>query len=316
MLTRREFGKLGLAGFIMGRPEGRPLRFDGEPAINSTVNGVRLGAQTYSFRDLPHAPGGDAIDPIIEALVECGIGECELWAPQVEPQVPTRPRGERGAPPSPEAIEAREDARKWRLETPLDHFRDVKKKFDAAGISIHAYNYSPNASYTDAEIDRGFEMAKALGAPIITASTTLDVARRIVPYADKHKMVVAMHGHSNVTDPKEFATPDSFAAAMKMSKYFKVNLDIGHFTAANFDAVAYIREHHANITNLHLKDRKKNQGDNTPWGAGETPIREVLQLLKRERWPIPADIEYEYPGTGSSVDEVKKCLAFARQALA
>ncbi len=316
MLTRREFGKLGLAGFIMGRPEGRPLRSVGEATINSTVNGVRLGAQTYSFRDLPHAPGGDAIDPIIKALVECGIGECELWAPQVEPQFPSGARGARGAPPSPEAIKAREDARKWRLETPLDHFRDVKKKFDAAGISIHAYNYSPNASYTDAEIERGFEMAKALGAPIITASTTIDVARRIVPFADKHKMVVSMHGHSNITDPNEFATPDSFAAAMKMSKYFKVNLDIGHFTAANFDAVAYLREHHANITNLHLKDRKKNQGDNTPWGQGETPIREVLQLLKRERWPIPADIEYEYRGTGSSVDEVKKCLAFARQALA
>jgi sugar phosphate isomerase/epimerase len=125
-----------------------------------------------------------------------------------------------------------------------------------------------------------------------------------------------MHGHSNVTDPNEVATPDSFATAMKMSKYFKVNLDIGHFTSADFDAVAYLREHHASITNLHLKDRKKHQGDNTPWGEGDTPIREVLQLLKRERWPIPADIEYEYRGPGSSVDEVKKCMAFAKQALA
>ena len=69
-------------------------------------------------------------------------------------------------------------------------------------------------------------------------------------------MVVAVHNHSNVSDPNEFATPDSFAAAMKLSKYFKVNLDIGHFTAANFDAMAYIREHHASITNLHLKDRQ------------------------------------------------------------
>jgi sugar phosphate isomerase/epimerase len=316
MLTRREFGKLGLAGFIMGRPEGRPLRFDGEAAINSTVNGVHLGAQTYSFRDLPHAPGGDAIDPVIKALVECGIGEVELWASQVEPDFPSGPRGRRGDPPSPEAVKAREDIRKWRLETPLDHFAGIKKKFDVAGITIHAYNYSPNTSYTDAEIDRGFGMAKALGAPIITASTTLDVAKRIVPFADKHKMIVAMHGHSNVTDPNEFATPDSFAAAMTMSKYFKVNLDIGHFVSADFDPVSYIREHHADITNLHIKDRRKHQGDNTPWGQGDTPIREVLQLLKRERWPIPCDIEYEYRGQGTSVDEVKKCLAFAKQALA
>jgi sugar phosphate isomerase/epimerase len=128
-------------------------------------------------------------------------------------------------------------------------------------------------------------------------------------------MVVAMHGHSRVDDPNQFATPDSFAAAMKMSPYFKVNLDIGHFTAANFDALAFIREHHADITNLHLKDMKRNQGDYTPWGQGDAPIRETLQLLKRERWPIRAYIEYEYRGAGTPVEEVKKCHAYATQAL-
>ena len=308
MLTRREFGKMALAGIALPRIAAA--------AINPIVNGVRLGAQTYSFRDLPRTPGSDAIDAVIKACVECGVGEVELFAPQVEPQFNAGARGRRGDPPSPEAVKARNDLRKWRLETPLDHFRDVKKKFDAAGITIYAYNYSANASFSDAEIDRGFEMSKALGADIITASTTLDVAKRIAPLAEKHRMMVAMHGHSNINDPNEFATPDSFAAAMKLSKLFKVNLDIGHFTAANFDAMDYIRQHHADITNLHLKDRKKNQGDNVPWGQGDTPIREVLQLLKKEKWPIRAYVEYEYKGAGSPVEEVKKCMAFAKAALA
>jgi len=101
-----------------------------------------------------------------------------------------------------------------------------------------------------------------------------------------------------------------------MSKYFKINLDIGHFTAANFDPVAYIREHHASITNLHLKDRRKNQGANVPWGEGDTPIREVLQLLKKERWPIPALVEYEYPGKSTPIEESKTCLAYAQRMLA
>jgi len=305
MITRRQFGALTLGGIVAGID-----------LKANTVSGVRLGVQTYSFRDLPHMPGGDAIDPVIKAMTECGLTECELFAPQVEPQFGGGARGARGAPPSPEASKAREDVRKWRLETPLDHFAGVKKKFDAAGITVYAYNYSANASYTDAEIDRGFDMAKALGAEIITMSTTLDVAKRIAPLAEKHNMVVAMHGHSNIDDPNEFATPDSFATAMKMSKLFKVNLDIGHFTAANFDALDYIRQHHADITNLHLKDRRKSQGDNVPWGQGDTPIREVLQLLKKERWPIRAYIEYEYRGQGSSVQEVKKCYEFAKQALA
>jgi len=286
-VTRREFGltlaALPLAGFA-----------------SSGYRGVRLGAQTYSFRDLPRTPGGDGVDQVIEAFRECELEECELYAPQVEPQF----------------NEAREALRAWRLETPLDHFKQVGEKFRKAGIEIYAYNYSPNMSFTDAEIDRGFEMAKALGAQIITASTELDTARRIVPFAEKHKMIMAMHGHSNTKDPNQFSSPESFAAALKMSQYFKVNLDIGHFTAANFDAVSYVREHHADITNLHLKDRKRNQGDNMPWGQGDTPIRPVLQLLQREKWPIRAYVEYEYNGQGTPVEEVKKCLAFARQALA
>jgi sugar phosphate isomerase/epimerase len=290
MLTRREFGSLALAGLVRLKPDA---------TYASTVAGVRLGVQTYSFRDVPRTAEGDMIEPLIRAMVACGFDECELWAPQVEP-----------------AGKSRAEQRSWRLQTPLDYFRGIKKKFDAHGIAIYGFNYSPKADYTDAEIERGFEITKALGAEIITASTTLDVAKRIAPFAERHRTIVAMHGHSNVTDPNEFATPNSFAAAMKMSKYFRINLDIGHFTAANFDPVAYIREHHASITNLHLKDRRKNQGANVPWGEGETPIREVLQLLKKERWPIPAYVEYEYPGKGTPIEESKACLAYAQRMLA
>ncbi|HXD19387.1 MAG TPA: TIM barrel protein [Vicinamibacterales bacterium] len=308
MITRREFGTITLAGVALPRFL--------EARIDSNVAGVRLGAQTYSFREMLRPAGeSDAVDAVIKALTDSGLSECELLGAHLEPQVAAS-RVQPGVAPSPEAVKAREDLRRWRLETPLDHFRNVRRKFDAAGITIHAFCYNMNASFTDAELDRGFEIARALGTDVVTATTTLDVARRLAPIADKHHITVGMHGHSNVSDPNELATPESFAAVMKMSKYFKVNLDIGHFTAANYDPVAYIREHHASITNLHLKDRKKNQGDNLPWGQGDTPIREVLQLLKRERWPIPADIEYEYRGRGTPVEEVAKCVAYAKQALA
>jgi sugar phosphate isomerase/epimerase len=303
-LTRRDFGKLALAGLAL------PVLANAQ-----TVNGVRLGVQTYSFRELPRTPGGDATDAIIAAMTACGLNECELFAPQIEPASPPAARGTR--PSAEDQQKARQDLLKWRTETPLDYFRAIASKFKAAGHSIYAYNFSFNSpNMTDGEIDRAFDITKALGAEIITASTTLTMARRVAPFAEKHKMVVAMHNHSQVDKPDEFARPESFAAAMQISKYFKVNLDIGHFTAANYDAVAYIREHHADITNLHLKDRKKNQGDNVPWGEGETPIREVLQMLKKERWPLRAYVEYEYRGAAGAVDEVKKCVAFARQALA
>jgi sugar phosphate isomerase/epimerase len=319
MFTRREFGKLTVAGLVGLKHDLGSLTPGSDLAVRpgggaGMVHGVRVGVQTYSFRDLPRAPAGDGIDSVIKAMTECGLNECELWASHAEPSFGARRAP--GGPPPPDAQKAREDLRRWRIETPLDYFRAIKKKFDAAGITVYAYNYSANTSFTDAEIDRGFEMAKALGAEIITASTTLDVAKRVQPLAEKHRMVVAMHNHSKVDDPNEFATPESFAAALKMSKYFKINLDIGHFTAGNLDAVSFIRERHADITNLHVKDRRKNQGDNTPWGEGDTPIREVLQLLKKERWPIRAYVEYEYDGKGTPVDEVRKCYDYVTRALA
>jgi sugar phosphate isomerase/epimerase len=302
MYTRREFGLLTLSTLALP-----PL------SRAQTIGGVRLGVQTYSLRELPRPAGGDMVEPLITGMTACGFTECELWAPQIEPASPFG----RGARVSPEEQQKVRDAlRRWRVETPLDHFQAIRKKFDAAGIRIWAYNYSPDVRFTGDEINRGFEIAKALGAEIITASATLESAQRIAPFAEKHRMVVAMHNHSNTKDPNEFATPESFEAASRLSKYFKINLDIGHFTAANYDAVTYLKAHHGRITNLHIKDRKKSQGDNVAWGTGDTPIREVLQLLKRETWPIRAYVEYEHRGTAGPVEEVKTCFAYAKQVLA
>jgi hypothetical protein len=142
------------------------------------------------------------VEPLIKGMAECGFTECELWAPQIEPASTAG----RGATPE-ERQKAREDLRRWRVETPLDHFQAIRKKFDAAGIRIWAFNYSPDVRFSDEEIDRGFVIAKALGAEIITASATIESAKKIAPFADKHRMVVAMHNHSNTKDPNEFATP-------------------------------------------------------------------------------------------------------------
>ncbi len=287
-LTRREFGKLSLAAGWAG------LQPD------AAVNGVHLGVQTYSFRNIPRGADGDGIGPVIAAMRACGLVDCELYGPQIAPESLTR-----------------DQLRAWRVKTPMNDYRGVRQRFADAGLTIYAYNYSPKADYTDEELDLGFQTAKALGARIITSSTTLDVAKRIRAFAESHRMVVAMHGHSNTSDPNEFATPQSFTAALGMSRYFKINLDIGHFTAAGFDAVAYLGEHHADITNLHIKDMLWRKPESyVPWGTGDTPIRAVLQLLKRERWPIRAYLEYEYPSARTPIEEVKTCLAFAKGALA
>jgi sugar phosphate isomerase/epimerase len=300
MVTRREFTRRTAAGVAAALAGGR---LDAAP-----VSGVRLGVQTYSFRDVARRGTPEAATVVIEAMRACGLDECELWSPQIElaPELP---------PEAAAAAKARDVLRAWRTSTGRSYYEGLRKRFADAGLTIYAYNLSFDASFTDAEIERGFEAARALGAEIITSSTTLPVARRLVPFAAKHALPVAMHNHSNLTDPNEFATPTSFTTALAMSPRFRVNLDIGHFTAANFDPLAFLQQHHDRITNLHLKDRRKAQGDNVPWGTGDTPIREVLQWLKQRQSPIRAYVEYEYAGSRGVLDEVKACVEYAQRAL-
>ena len=304
--SRRDFGKMVLAGV--------PFTLLAPPS--SKINGVQIGAITYSFRGINDA------NEIIKAMAKIGLTEVELMSNHAESLagMPQPQRGARGGtPPTPEQVAAQQAAQKatadWRKATTADTFKAVARKFDAAGIDVRLLCYNMNRNTPDDEIEYAFMMAKGLGAKAISSSTQVSVAKRVAPFADKHKIMVGFHGHSNITDPEEFAKPESFAEAMSFSKYFGANLDIGHFTAANYDAVAYINEHHARITNLHLKDRKKNQGPNVPWGEGETPIKEVLRLLRQKKWDIPANIEFEYQGQ-DSVAEVAKCYQFCKDALA
>ncbi len=262
--------------------------------INSVVRGVQIGAQSYSFRDrdLPAA---------IKGYQTVGLGECELWQGHVEPE-----RVSRG------------QLRKWRLTVPLSRFRAIRGQFDRAGVLLYAYNYSFRKDFTDPEIERGFQMAQALGVKYITASSNVSVAPRVDTYAQKYKITVGFHNHDDTANPDEFSTPETFARALKgASKYLAINLDIGHFTAANCDPVSFIREHHARIVTLHIKDRKKNHGPAVPFGQGDTPIVAVLRLLRDHQWKIPANIEYEYgpkPGL-DTIAEMKKCYAYCREAL-
>ena len=125
-----------------------------------------------------------------------------------------------------------------------------------------------------------------------------------------------MHNHNNLVDPDQFATPQSFETALAMSEYFQVTLDIGHFTAGNNDPVAFIEKWHHRIVNIHVRDRKRDNGPNRPFGKGDTPIAEVLRLIKANKYPIRCYLEYEYGSFRSSVEEVKACLDYCRSILA
>jgi len=223
---------------------------------------------------------------------------------------------------TPEQEAAQKAAADWKLAANTSTWKGVRQKFNDAGIDVQILCYNMSNTIKDDEIEYAFQMARDMGVRAISCSATVTVAKRVAPFADKHKIMWGGHGHADIFDDEQFAKPETFEKIMSFSKYIGVNLDIGHFTAAGFDPVEFIPKVHDRITNIHLKDRMKPDkcmaSANVVWGEGQTPIKEVLLLMKKNKYKFPANIEFEYqtPAGSDSVTEVTKCYEYIKKCFA
>ena len=236
-------------------------------------------------------------------------------------------RGGRGQA-TPEQIAAQQaealELRQWRTSVSLDRVRDVRKLFNDAGVTIYAYKpdgIQKNMETTDAEFDYIFAIAAGLGASHLTmelpgGETAAPLMKRLVGFAEKHKVAVAYHTHAQ-------GSMTAFDEAMALSKWNMINVDLGHYVAAGNvggSPIQFLERHHARISSFHLKDRTlpEHCSLTVPFGRGDGTIREILLAMRRNKWTFPATIELEYPVPASSdaVQEVKSGVEFVRAALA
>jgi sugar phosphate isomerase/epimerase len=315
MPTRRVFNKCLLSlPIAMAFPGARSLF--AAPFREVRFSGVRTGIQTYSFKEISNAPGANSVSTIIRDMQEVGLTECELLWTQIEPPDAVELGWWVEDRILPGYKEARERARQWRLTVPLSYYTNIRRQFESAGMQIYAYNINFDDTFTDAEREKTWQAAQALGAKGCVSSCTLSEAARLVPFVAKFNMFMAMHNHNNLIDPDQFATPASLEKAFAMSPHFYSCLDIGHFVAANFDPVSFIDKHHDRITHVHLRDRQRDNGPSLPWGKGDTPIPAVLRRIRDRKFPIRGYIEFEYGTMKPSIDEVKACVQYCKDALA
>jgi hypothetical protein len=266
------------------------------------IGGVAVGAISYSFRELP-----TTAEKILEYLLATGLNTVELMGDAAE-EYAGAPNGPGfGPPPGGEKS-------KWRKSAPMARYKTLRKLYNDAGVSIDILKLG-EASWSDADIDYAYTVARILGARGISFELDNKAAQRLGTFATKHRMRNGMHNHGQYGEAG--FTPDQ---ALSYSSYNSLNLDVGHYVGSTGQSpIPFLKQYHSRITHLHLKDRKTpaNGGANVAWGQGDTPLREVLQLLKRERYPISAMIELEYPvPAGSDVlTEVKKCVEYCKAAL-
>lgn len=327
MISRRGFiGGAIVAATLSNVPPGRLLSQESgaaqesmpEGLIHSTIEGVLVGVQSASFTfsgmglveivATMRAVSLSTIDMMSEHVENFlgapvllpGEGRAGPWVPR-----PKMPPGTRASFLPFTDSAAREALREWRLSVDLDRFREVYEMFRVGGLNLFSYNLSFDNSFTDPEIERGFLMTKALGTKIVTASSPVDIFPRLKPFAERHNVIVALHNHT--------LGPDDFVRTMAISEKFWVNLDVGHFFASGYDPVSFISEHYARITNLHIKDRKKNNGDSVPFGDGDTPLPAVFHLVKSKKLTFPNCIEYVGPA-GPPI-ELASCRQYCKDTI-
>jgi sugar phosphate isomerase/epimerase len=272
---------------------------------NSVFSGVRIGCISYSYR------GGNinTAEETLNALLQDGLSEVELMDGPIRSYAGIRSSGRgRGGEPQ----ETRPEPPEAQREAQLAKCRELRKMYNDAGVNIHLHKIPFGQS--DEEIEFNFLVAKALGCVGITTERSEPLAKKLAPFADKHKIWVAFHNHTN-----NYPVMDQADPILSYGQYIGFNFDFGHYFAGTkgLSPIPVLERYHDRIVSLHMKDRTAD-GGNLPWGQGKTPIREILQLMKKEKWTFPGDIELEYqiPPGSNSVAEVAKCLQYCKEALA
>ncbi|MGB2717723.1 MAG: sugar phosphate isomerase/epimerase [Vicinamibacterales bacterium] len=204
----------------------------------------------------------------------------------------------------------------WRTSVSMDPFKKLRQMYNDAGVTIYAWKQL-SLNMSDEEFEYIFNVAEALGCTHTTLELPTDAAqlKRLGDFAMKKKIYAAYHTHTQ-------GSMTAFDQAFALSKGNMANVDFGHWVAAGNvggTSMQFLEKYHDRISSFHLKDRTKPEhcALNLPWGTGETPIGEILQLVKKNRWNIPASVELEYdiPDGSDAVKEVHKCVEYCRTAL-
>jgi sugar phosphate isomerase/epimerase len=324
LYSRREIAKLALSG-IPATLLGKTAFAQGKP--NSLIDGVHIGTITYSYRSMPD----QTAEALLRYVVASGISEIELMGQPAEqfagaPQTARggrgggRGRGEQLSPAQQAAQqaaqrEAQDATRRWRLSASMDRYRQLRKMYNDAGVTIYALKLPLTMNMSAEEYEYVFSAAEAVGATHVTLELPedLELLKRIGAFAEKKKIYAAYHTHTQ-------ATMTSFDQAFAVSRANMANIDLGHYVAGTgHSPIPFLQKFHSRTASFHMKDRQTpaHGAGNLPWGKGDTPLKEILQTVKRNRWTMPATIELEYdvPDGSDAVKEVATCLQFCREAL-
>jgi sugar phosphate isomerase/epimerase len=355
MQSRRQFGKTALAGLSLSLLRGLPVWADAksDATVRGVKLGAITGAYGPFNADLGQdvidliirqsiATGAGHVE-LVNTVIEpamggpCGRGPGGGRAPGASAGAaqaggaPGRggqgrgggggagPCGVGGQVPNtitPEYTAERDKLRQWRLNAPLDHFREIRKKFDAAGLDLYSYVMTIGDDFTEEETDAVFRHMQALSVDkFCTNQTRVAMGPRMVPYAEKYNIRPAFHTHQLSQDPNEVSSPQSLAKLLTMSPMFMINLDVGHYFDGGNDPLAYLKAHPERITHLHVRDSNSDHTQ-ADIGTGVLHVDAMLKFVRDNNYDVAFIVEQTgHVGATNNADALRMNIDYMRKVL-
>jgi inosose dehydratase len=197
-----------------------------------------------------------------------------------------------------------------------EQIAETKMLLDDAGIRITAHGV--NGFGKDHEANRRvFEFARRAGIRNITANPAADSFDSLDKLVAEFDIRIAIHNHG------PGALYDSIESVKKAvqgrHKWIGACVDTGHFIRSKEDPVKAVRELGPRVFGVHLKDDavQGTGSRNVILGQAHLDVVGLFKALREVKFPADGALSLEYEANPQNpIDDMKQCLAVARDAIA
>jgi inosose dehydratase len=278
--NRREFLATAAATLAAGS-----LRAADEPN-----DGLKVGAQSYSFRDFK-------LEPALKQMQSLGLKYAEFFHDHIP------------------------------LDATPEQLKAVLNLCKEYGITPYAYGVEDFGKDADKNRKK-FEFAKALGIKVLSADPTPDSFDNLDKLCDEYKISIAIHPHGpskkkdGTWSMHRWYSADVILPAVKdHNPLIGTCIDTGHILRCilmdvRLDPVQQIRMMGARNFGLHLKDFDEKKKEEVIVGKGMLDVSGIVKALRDVKFTGCVSLEYELNSKNPAPDmaEGLKALHSAMQA--
>ena len=183
---------------------------------------------------------------------------------------------------------------------------------EAARRGVRIVGSGVFVSDSQEEWEKMFRLAKSMKLEYITCEPPLALWDMVEKLSKQYGVKVSVHNHPK---PSDYWNPQNLLNAISTrSKALGSCADVGHWSREGLNHLDCLRMLKGRIISLHFKDiAPKKEGvawqEDVIWGKGVLGIKDMLEILKAQKFKGYLAIEYEN-NWDNSVPDIKQCIQY------